>query len=313
MSKTKIWLLFFLALPAWAANSIFTTEGSWTDAARSREIPYKIYAPQNPTGRCPVIFFSHGLGGSREGYAYLGSFWASNGYVVIHVQHIGSDEAVWRGTGGPANVMKAMNESALNPKNALDRPRDISFAIGQLASLETNAALRGHIDTNRIGVAGHSFGASTTMAVAGAGAVFRDPRVEAAIAMSTPTPNPVTDATMSGVKIPVLHMTGTQDTSPVGRPQKAEDRRTPFDHSHAADSYLVVFNGGKHMLFSGREGFGSQSSDEHNHRLIREGTLAFWNAYLRDDAQAKAWLQNGGYSKALGDAATFEEKIPGKN
>ena len=34
---------------------------------------------------------SHGLGGSHEGYAYLGRHLASHGYVVVHVTHLGSD------------------------------------------------------------------------------------------------------------------------------------------------------------------------------------------------------------------------------
>ena len=42
----------------------------------------------------PVVLFSHGLGGSREGYGYLGSYWAAHGYVAVHLQHIGSDETM---------------------------------------------------------------------------------------------------------------------------------------------------------------------------------------------------------------------------
>ena len=309
----KILLLLFFA-PAVFAGPVATFEGTWTDAARSREIPYKIFAPENPTGRCPVVIFSHGLGGSREGYGYLGSHWASNGFVVIHIQHHGSDDAVWRNAGGAANVMKAMNEAAMNLQNALDRPRDVSFAIDRLGSLETNAVLRGHLDTNRIGVAGHSFGAYTTMVVAGedySGAhntTFRDPRIRAAIAMSTPTPKPVSDEMMAGVKIPVLHMTGTRDTSPVGREQKAEDRRMPFDHTRNAPALLVVFNGGDHMIFSGRRTGGDKPDDAKTHRLIQDGSLAFLNAFLRDDASAKSFLQNGGYAKELGNSATLEQK-----
>lgn len=297
------------------AGDIATTNGVWTDAKRSREIPYKIYAPANPTGRLPVIIFSHGLGGSREGYSYLGSFWASNGFVSIHIQHEGSDDGVWRDAPA-AERMKAMQTSAVKLQNAIDRPRDVSFAIDQLAKLDAGAGpLRGHLDTNRIGMAGHSFGAYTTMAVAGQGgarigAIFRDPRVKAAIAMSTPTPRPVTDAMMREVRIPVLHMTGTRDTSPVGPEQKPEDRRSPFDHTQNADAFLVVFNGGDHMVFSGVRWRGdADPNDARNHRLILSGTLAFWKAYLLDDARARQRLTGGDYAKELGDAAVFEKKI----
>ena len=315
---TLLLLFFLLALPA-AAEPVATIEGVWTDAARSREIPYKIYAPQNPTGRCPVIIFSHGLGGSREGYVYLGSFWASNGYVAVHLQHPGSDDAVWRNAGGQSNAMKSMTAAAMDIQNAIDRPRDVSLAIDRLPSLEMNAALHGHIDTNRIGVAGHSFGAYTVMAVAGQGmasrgGLFRDPRIKAAIAMSTPTPRPVTDEMMRDVRIPLMHLTGTKDTSPIGRPQKAEDRRGPFDHIRGVDQYLVNFNGGDHMVFSGQRRGAAVETDDQFHKLIQTDTLAFWNAYLRDDARAKDWLQNGGCANDLAGAATFEKKtaIPEK-
>ena len=39
-----------------------------------------------------MIVFSHGLGGTRDGYEYLGRHWASYGYVSVHLQHKGSDD-----------------------------------------------------------------------------------------------------------------------------------------------------------------------------------------------------------------------------
>ena len=49
----------------------------WRDTARDREVPVKIYYPADCNTPCPVIIFSHGLGGSRDGYEYLGRHWAS--------------------------------------------------------------------------------------------------------------------------------------------------------------------------------------------------------------------------------------------
>jgi len=60
-----------------------------TDAVRARQLPLKIYYPkQERAGGYPVVIFSHGSGGSKDGYSYLGRFWAENGYVVIHVTHL---------------------------------------------------------------------------------------------------------------------------------------------------------------------------------------------------------------------------------
>src|SRR4051794_3085103 len=74
-----------------------TTE--WTDAKRNRKVPAKIYFPASLPAASPVVIFSHGLGGSREDYAYLGQYWASCGYITVHLQHLGSDSTLWQDTG----------------------------------------------------------------------------------------------------------------------------------------------------------------------------------------------------------------------
>lgn len=85
-----------------------------------------------------------------------------------------------------------MNRMASDWRNAIERPRDVSFAIDQLEKANApGGELAGKLDLKRIGVAGHSFGAYTAMAIAGqtgGRSSFRDPRVSAAIAMSAPAP-----------------------------------------------------------------------------------------------------------------------------
>jgi len=61
------------------------------DAARNRDIPVRVYLPAN-TAPEPVILFSHGLGGTRTGSAFLGEHWAARGYVAVFLQHPGSDD-----------------------------------------------------------------------------------------------------------------------------------------------------------------------------------------------------------------------------
>lgn len=61
----------------------------WRDAKGGRDVPVRIYYPKTGEGPFPVVVFSRGLGGSRDGYRYLGLCWASYGYVSVHVQHIG--------------------------------------------------------------------------------------------------------------------------------------------------------------------------------------------------------------------------------
>ena len=158
-----------VTVPTYTANpgpsAVGTEEYTWRDNPRNRDLPVRTYYPAADPGPFPVIIFSHGLGGTREGYAYLGRHWASCGYVSVHVQHIGSDDSVWKGQPDP---LQAMKDSLKNPRSALDRPRDIRFTLDQLEVLNRDdPALAGRLDLQRIGMAGHSFGGWTTMAMAG--------------------------------------------------------------------------------------------------------------------------------------------------
>jgi len=116
-----------------------------------RIVPVKIYYPRETNGPLPVVIFSHGLGGSREGYAYLGRAWASAGYVSVHLQHPGSDTAV---TKGGMATMKA----AATPKSAVDRTLDVKFAIDQLTKMnEFDKVFKSKLDLTKVGMSGHSF------------------------------------------------------------------------------------------------------------------------------------------------------------
>src|SRR3990167_3541328 len=59
------------------------------------EAPVRVFVPGGK-GAFPVILFSHGLGGSREGNRFLGEHWARRGYVAVFLQHPGSDTGVWK-------------------------------------------------------------------------------------------------------------------------------------------------------------------------------------------------------------------------
>ncbi|MBS0207728.1 MAG: alpha/beta fold hydrolase [Planctomycetes bacterium] len=326
-----------LAAPAWASepsdpltaffeqagpSPVATVSYTWHDEKRDRDVPVKIYFPTSGE-KLPVIIFSHGLGGSREGYSHLGNQWAGHGYVSIHVTHIGSDTDVFR---GQANPMEALRKSAADLRNALDRPRDVSFAIDQLARLNSDdSPLKGRLDVANVGVAGHSFGGYTTMAIAGQ--VFLtpagqqslgDPRVKAAIPMSAPAPKRMEklDQVYGKITIPIYAMTGTLDDSPIGDTKPA-DRRVPYDNISQADKLLLILNGGDHMVFGGPRGKGlramrgkvSPEQDEVFQKLIRGSTTAFWDMTLKGDSNARQWLLGSGFREALGSNGTLEMKL----
>jgi dienelactone hydrolase len=312
--KVAALVVLFCGNLAAQTNSFEMQRAVWQDAKRDRNVPVKIYSPVTTNIAHPVIIYSHGLGGSREGYQYLGQHWAARGYVVIHLQHLGSDDSVWRET-SVWKRKRAMQKAASNVDNAINRPLDVTFAIDELERLNRDAAeWRGRLDLNRIGVAGHSFGAFTTLASAGMilqpdtkmERSYGDPRIKAAIPMSSPATKRKPDETYAAIKIPCLHMTGTKDDSPIGE-TSAKERRVAYDHSNGSDQFLITFKDGDHMIFSDRSG-ARRASDEAFQKWIQVSSTAFWDAYLRDDAKSKAWLMND-FKKVLGVEGTFEMKL----
>jgi dienelactone hydrolase len=269
----------------------------WHDASRNRDIPVKIYIPTGAPGPFPVIVFSHGLGGTREGYEYLGRQWAANGYISVHLQHIGSDDSAWKGQAQPMSAMK----QAANFQNAVDRPKDVSFAVDQLVELNKNDdKLKGKLDLSELAMAGHSFGAQTSMLIAGqllggpalSGRMpkLADDRFKAVLAMSESVPlnRARLDEIYAPIHIPTFFMTGTEDDSPIGD-TKAVDRLLPFQHTKAHPTYFLLLQGGDHMVFSGRLGQ-SRPNDAEHQKIIRQTSTAFFDAFLKQDGAARKWL-----------------------
>ena len=162
------------------------------DEGRGREIPIRVYLPMQTTAQ-PVVLFSHGLGGSREGSSYLGKHWAARGYVAVFLQHPGSDTSVWRDK-PKAERMAAMRQAA-GLENFMLRVKDVPAVLDQLQrwNRAERHPLAGRLDLGRVGMSGHSFGAVTTQAVSGQSAVggivsFADPRIKAAVVMSPSSP-----------------------------------------------------------------------------------------------------------------------------
>lgn len=293
-------------------SGVTTAQLNWFDPQRSRNVPATAYYPA-ASGVYPVIVFSHGLGRSRDAYAYLGNDWASHGYVAVFVEHAGSDDEVWKGKIRPK---KALREALEDPVNSINRPRDLTFILNQLQSLHDQGTPLGRrLDMDRIGAAGNDFGAQTAMALAGqtlpGGRSAIDPRIKCVVAMSPPVPQGQnTPASIySRVCVPCLHMTGTNDDGRVGT-TKAEDRRIPFDMIRGADQYLVTFIGGDHMIYSGHQRERTKGANDAKYqRLICLASDMFWDAYLKDSPEAKAWLASGGARSSLGELATIEKKL----
>lgn len=280
------------------------------DAARNRVVPLKLYVPE-ADAPVPVVLFSHGLGGSRSNNAYLGQHWAEAGYVAVFMQHIGSDESVWKDA-APRDRMAAM-KAAASGRAALDRLNDVPFVIDQLEkwNAEEGNPLHGKLDLTKIGMTGHSFGAVTTQGVMGqkvGGFSREEPRLTAFLPMSPSAhrTNSPKD-TFGHIAKPVLCMTGTKDASPIDPTTTPESRRGVYAALPAGDKYELVFKDGEHHAF-GEGGRIGQTQIPHHHPAILQISTAFWNAYLKGDDKAKAWLASDGPKKLLVEADVWAWK-----
>jgi len=305
------------SLAPWGERGPLAVESrleEWHDAQRDRDVPVKLWFPKLDAvqGALPIVLFSHGLGGTRENYAYFGEHVASHGYVSVHLQHVGSDDAAWRDQPRP---LRAMERAASDPANIIGRPLDVSFAIDELTRLAADPQwpLHGRLDLARIAIAGHSFGAFTALAAAGRKFVLPlgrerplgDARVKACVAMSAPaTDREKSNGSYDDVVIPCLHLTGTKDTSPIGD-TTAEQRRIPYDTSPNCERWLLILKDADHGAF-GDSVLGDRRRDPAHHPLILAASTAFLDATLKGDAKARAWLSDGGYAEALGARGTFE-------
>jgi predicted dienelactone hydrolase len=149
-------------------------------------------------------------------------------------------------------------------------------------------------------MSGHSFGAITTQAVSGEnlpvrGQEFTDPRIRAAIAFSPSTPRGVSAEKAFGqVTIPWMLMTGTRDISIIGNTD-LKSRRAVYPALHGAPKYELVLHDAEHSVFTDRPLPGDHPQRNPNHhRVILALCTAFWDAYLRDDPSALAWLHGAG-------------------
>lgn len=298
MRRPGLLLALALALivggSAAAAAEVAVRYGEWIDPARSgRVVPYKLYLPDG-AGPLPLVIHSHGLGGNREASAYILSAVAEAGYVVVTLQHAGSDSALLqRGRPIDQAALTAAGRAGMTSNAAQGRYGDVPFALDQLAA---DPDLRTRIDFGRVGMSGHSYGALSTLTAVGQrlpafpdDTRYAEPRIRAAIAYSPNKPRGDDPAlAFRRVKTPMLHFTGTEDVTPFDLERSAFERSTPYQAISGADQFLIILDGADHALFGGRRAQTGRlkPGDLAQMDIVKAETLRFWDAYLKRDAAA---------------------------
>jgi dienelactone hydrolase len=304
--------------PGYASPGPFTVrqvDVGWTDTARQRDLPLRVRLPES-NGRLPTILFSHGLGGSRNGGAEWGEQWASHGFAVIHVQHPGSDESIWKDR--PPGERMAGLKSGADLRQFLARIADIKFVVAELARRQSvGDPIAARLDLDRLGMSGHSFGAITTFYLGGqrpAAAVtdrligdLSEPRLVAFLAFSPQAGSDDPVHQFARFARPALLVTGTLDGQPFpGIGASPAQRLVPFEAMAATgNKFMLVVDRADHMFFNGtrglrdvgaagRDGIDFGAVEQRGYRLIKAVSTAYWQAYLQGDAAAMRWLKDGG-------------------
>lgn len=159
------------------------------------------------------------------------------------------------------------------------------------------------------GLAGHSFGAFTTLGLAGQAfggyQPLAEPRLRAFIALSPTlaTPLPVsaqTRAAYAAVTRPLLCVTGTLDGDVLNTGATPERRAAVFEALPPGKKTLLLLDQADHMSLAGQPGLASTpwlprqsaalAQEARHHSLISRISSDWWLAHLLQQASAQARL-----------------------
>jgi predicted dienelactone hydrolase len=285
---------------------VSVVDDTWVDVARKREVPVKLRWPDGALhiGPRPVVLFSHGLGGSREGGNGWGEAWASAGFVVLHLQHAGSDFPAVRAVAS-SFADKSGLRGAAGPDQLLARLRDVGFALDEIARRHTSGRDRwGSVRPTQVGMSGHSFGAHTTLGMAGQRYAGFDgvsePRLASFIAFS-PSPPVVGGAqrAFEHMARPLLSITGTRDQDVLANGATPERRMAVYGALPAGGKAHLVLQDADHMTFAGQTGRTVEIAPREqvtrdlqaaHHASVASITTDWWRVTLLDDVAARARL-----------------------
>jgi len=293
----------------------------WFDAQRARNVPARIYSPayEQDGKRYPLVLLSHGFGESMDSYEYLGIFLAENGFIVVSVDHEGSDASA---------IVDGKPVGISNPEHWMLRPQDLIFALDE-ALAGHQWLLDGRVDPERIGVIGHSLGSTTALTLAGLKInipgqddwQLADPRVKAVVAMSPQIGNALDPAgaattglhvgSWNDIQLPVLLLRGTADYGLSGdlRTDPAL-RELVFDGIPGKRTFDANIENAEHDAFTDTQPwYPAGERDPRHYGWIETAVLSFLQAYLNGDPAALADLKNKALDIETADAVHQRDKL----
>ena len=275
------------------------------EPARSAKSAAKPASPRIAKGGpWPLIIYSHGTYGWAANASHLVSHLVRAGYVVAAPDYPLTSRAAYTKVTG-ADISDVAQQT-----------RDIRFIIDKLLA---HAELGPAIDASQIGTTGHSLGAVTSY-FASFGGQTRDPRIKAVALTGAGDPVQaalsadmgLTGTWNAAVSVPVLFLSAEKDVFAriTGRPYAAFSRLE-------APKYEAMIRRGVHVRFGdnadepadgtnpdcrffaaagmkvpGCDDKGPFLSPARQQAINRAVVLAFFDAYLKDDAAQRARLRS---------------------
>ncbi|BFH64426.1 alpha/beta hydrolase family protein [Paenibacillus azoreducens] len=228
----------------------------------------------------PVLLFSHGLNGFRNQNTFEVEELASQGYIVVSIDHA-YDAAATVYPDGRTAYFQSVNLSDLPERDRHIQlwKDDVAFVLDQIEKLnrgDVDDRFTGRIDTSRIGMFGHSYGGATAAQM-----LVEDSRIKAAIDMDgTLYGSTIKD---SGIGKPFLLMSAemSDDSDEDSLEEKLRNKRAlagggmslvipHTDHTSFTDFHLM-----SPLLRSPGE------DPRYVHRIINEFSLAFFDLYVK--------------------------------
>ena len=289
------------------------------DDSRDKTLDVLVRYPDGE-GPFPIVVFSHGALANKEAFGIASDHWASHGYIVIHPNHADARGGDSRGQSSQRRAAGG-TLGALIGGGRIGRVQDITSILDSLDQLESQVPdLKGKLNRDAIAVAGHSFGAYVAQCHGGVKTMvddqltnLSDRRVKCVVPISAQGESGnfgLTSESWSEAKVPALHITGTRDRSAPERPGERmgdfQTKMVPFERSPPGDKYLLVIEGANHVAFGGRLRGLRGGADAPV--LTKTLSLAFLDAFLKKDADAKAWLDGKASSDWIGSQGKLQRK-----
>ena len=208
----------------------------------------------------PVVLYLPGLGESEQAGLVWRRAWAAAGYAVLSVQPLDDDATAWS-----SDLARSAEFTELGRRHYADA--QMRRRLARLDELLTEAQRLGRqgeapwraLDWSRTAVAGYELGAQLAMALAGErqadGTVLalKTVRPVAAIVISPQlfaTPDP---ARYRDVSVPVLGLTGPDDSDVLQLVRDLAWRQAPFAAMPPGRGWLLSANEVRHAAFGGNE------------------------------------------------------------